>query len=122
MPSLRSALGLQPDVSIIGDNVIPLTYSTSITPNISAGNIFTIVISDGVAFAINAPTGSIQKGSVIYFDILNSSGGAHGTITWNAIYKMAALGAIASTKRKTVQFYYDGTSWVALGAPSADTA
>ena len=62
-----------------------------------------------------------MKGAVIGFDIKNSAGGAHGTITWNAIYVMAALAAIANTKRKTLEFYFDGTNWVNLGAASADS-
>src|SRR6266540_1086029 len=120
MPNLRTALGLQADVSI-SENTKVLPYSASITPNNSAGAaIFSIVISDASAFTINAPTGNLVMGAIIAFDIKNSSGGAHGTITWNAVYAMPALGAIASTKRKTLEFYYDGTNWVQLGAASPD--
>jgi hypothetical protein len=96
------------------------TYGTTIAVNSNFG-VQKITVTDGVAFTINNPTGLQQVGSRITFDILNSAGGAHGTITWDTLYKLAgALAAIANTKRKTITFYWDGTNWVEVGRAAAD--
>ena len=87
------------------------TYSASITPDLRTGNHRTITITDGVAFAINAPTGPHFDGMEVTFTISNSSGGAHGAITWNTVWKLAgALAAIANGTNKSVTFRFSGTT------------
>jgi hypothetical protein len=87
------------------------TYSTSITPDLRTGNHRTITITDGVAFAINAPTGPYFDGMEVTFTIINSAGGAHGAITWNTVWKLAgALAAIANGSNKSVTFRFSGTT------------
>jgi hypothetical protein len=93
------------------DKRVAETYSTSITPDLRTGNHRTITITDGVAFAINAPTGPYFDGMEVTFTIINSSGGAHGAITWNTVWKLAgALAAIANGSNKTVTFRFSGTT------------
>lgn len=116
MPTARDAAGNI--VSSDGaDSVVALPYSTSITPNADFGRIFTIVATDTVAFAINAPSNP-RIGRIISFDIKNSSGGIMGAITWNAIFKMGAFTNPGNGLRSTISFYYDGANWVALHAQS----
>lgn len=97
-----------------------LTYSASIATDASLGNIFTIVATNGTAFTITSPT-NVSKGQIIIYDIKNSSGGAMGAITWGATFLLAgAFTNPANTKRRTIQFYYDGTNWVENFRASAD--
>jgi hypothetical protein len=101
--------------------LIALTYSSSIATDATAGNIFTIIATNGTAFTISNPTNPF-KGQVVTYDIKNSSGGAHGVITWGAGFLNGGAGTvgagaftgIANGKRRTISFYYDGTNWIEL--------
>lgn len=90
---------------------VVLPYSTSITPDASQGNIFVITVTDGVGFAINAPLNS-TTGKLAVFVIRNTSGGAVGTITWNAVFKMGTFTTSATANSRSIMFHYDGTNWV----------
>jgi hypothetical protein len=97
------------------------TYSASITPDASAGEWQTITVTNGTAFTINAPTSppTAAQSQDLTIEVLNSSGGAMGVITWNAAYVFAA-GAWtnpASTKKRYVTFRWNGASWIA-GPPA----
>lgn len=96
-----------------------LTYSASITPVASDGNSQVITATDGSAFTINAPTGAVA-GQRISLTVRNSSGGALGTITWNAIYKAAAWVSPANLYSRTVDFVFNGTNWVEVSRTPAD--
>jgi hypothetical protein len=98
-----------------------LTYGTTVATDTSKGNFFTLTVTDGVAFTMSAPTNP-AKGQQITYDILNSSGGAMGAITWNAAFKLDATGFVnpANGKSKTITFFYNGTNWRQVGATSAD--
>lgn len=99
-----------------------VTYSTSMTPNQLNGWTHTIAITDGVAFTINNPTNSVD-GEAVIIRLSNTSGGAHGAITWGAGYKMAgALAAIATGFNRTIAFHYNGTNWIELFRSAADVA
>jgi len=94
-----------------GYNVV--AYSASMTPDLTKGSRQEITITNGTAFTINAPTGAAVKGAPLSIILRNTSGGAHGAITWNATYKMGgALAAIATGKSKTIDFVWNGTNWV----------
>jgi hypothetical protein len=94
-------------------------YSASISPDSSTVK-KTIVVTNTSAFTINA-TSNPFPGAAIIFDIKNSSGAAMGTITWNAIYKLAgSFTNPADTKRRTISFVYDGTDWVETGRSASD--
>ena len=100
--------------------VVTLTYSASITPALVDGSRFTIAATNTTAYTINAITNALP-GAVVTFDILNSSGGTMGAITWNAVYKLAgAFTNPANTKRRTITFWNDGTDWVEVSRAAAD--
>ena len=99
-----------------------VTYSASMTPNQRNGQTHTVTITDANAFTINNPTNSVD-GDVVRIVLSNTSGGAHGAITWGAGYKMAgALAAIATGFNRTVEFVYNGTNWVESFRSAADVA
>jgi parallel beta-helix repeat protein len=97
-----------------------LTYSTTIATDAAVSEAFTIVATNGTAFTISNPTNA-NKGMEIIYDIKNSSGGAMGAITWGAAFLLAgAFTNPASTKRRTISFYYDGTNWIETNRAAAD--
>jgi hypothetical protein len=99
-----------------------VTYAASMTPNQRNGASHTITITNGTAFTINNPANSVD-GAVVTIILRNTSGGAHGAITWGAGYRMAgALAAIATANSRSIQFIYDGTNWVETFRSAADVA
>ena len=100
-----------------------LAYSTSMTPNCDSGSWFIITATDGVAFAINAPTNVTLTGQEIKITIKNTSGGALGVNTPNAIFKLgAAWPSPANGKNQTMTFTYDGTNWIETGRTAGDVS
>lgn len=87
------------------------TYTASITPNLRFGNIQYITVTDTNVFTINAPTNG-TPGARLALTIRNTSGGVHGNITWNAVYKLAAWTKPATGFNRSITFYYDGTNWI----------
>lgn len=109
-----------PDFGPYPSQVQTLTYSASISTDVERGTTAKITATNGTAFTINAPTNP-RTGEELTYDITNSSGGAMGAITWNAVFKLAgAFTNPANTKRRTITFYYDGSSWVEKTRASAD--
>lgn len=106
--------------------ITTLTYATSIAIDASLGNAFVVSITDGVAFAIAAPTNPPATGyaQVITITFRNTSGGAAGAGTFNAIYKMVSntLAVIATGTSRTYAFQWNGTNWVQLWQTAADVA
>lgn len=100
---------------------VVLTYGTTVAFDASLANVYSLTVTDGVAFAISAPTNA-TAGKVITITIRNTSGGAVGTITWNAIFKMAAFTTPATAFNRSISFVYDGTNWVELYKTAADVA
>lgn len=101
-----------------------LTYSASMTPDANLANAFTIRVTNGTAFTINAPTHPLD-GRKIKFQIRNQSGGVMGAITLNAVYKTAgAFVAPANANNRSIEFEYDGSSngWVECARTAADAA
>lgn len=100
--------------------VVTVTYSAAITFDTSTGDYFKISATDTNAFTIGAPANP-TRGANCIVDITNSSGGVMGAITWNAIFKLAgAFTNPASTKRRIITFYHDGSNWVELSRGAAD--
>lgn len=100
-----------------------ITYSASMTPlcNGSKGA-FRIVATNSTAFTINAPTNPAD-GYVMTLTIANTSGGALGAITWNAIFHFAGAAqpaAPANTKNNAVTFIYNSSVWAEVSRTSAD--
>jgi hypothetical protein len=83
------------------------------------GNDFIISATNGTAFTINAPTNP-ATGEFISIIIRNTSGGALGAATWNAVFKMTAWTQPANANSRCIYFAYDGTNWVERGRTSAD--
>jgi Pectate lyase superfamily protein len=99
-------------------------YSASITPNAFVGNWQTITVTNGTAFTINAPTNppSTTGTAELTIEILNSSGGAMGVITWNGAFIFAGItwANPASTKKRYARFEWNGLNWIATGFSTAD--
>jgi hypothetical protein len=95
------------------------TYSASITPDASLGNERIITVTNATAFTINAPTNP-ATGQYLEITIRNTSGGAMGVITWNAVFKMTAFTNPATANSRTIVFRYNGTNWVEKGRTAAD--
>src|SRR6266446_5283556 len=82
------------------------------TPDITQGAYVTMTLT-GATRTIAAPLNPFT-GAQLWFDILNSSGGAV-TITWNAVFVQTTVPvAPASTKRRVIGWIFDGTSWVQI--------
>lgn len=99
---------------------VALAYGVSVATDASLADHFTIVATDGVAFTIANPTNAVSGRRIVY-DVKNSSGGALGAITWGVAFLLAgAFTNPASTKRRTIAFYFDGTNWVEEARAAAD--
>jgi hypothetical protein len=119
------------DPSIVGTWVLPrgsrvagLTYATSITPVANAGDVRKITVTDAVAFTINAPTTPPDSAhtQILIIEVTNSSGGAMGVITWNAIFNFAGFTWTnpASAKKRYARFEWFGTQWVCTAVAAGD--
>jgi len=124
-----------------GTTTVPLMYVTSggqtyaatfipkrQTVTVSAGiyginngsyQSFTLQIPDGVAFTVASPT-YVYDGQIITIDVCNFHSGALGTVTWGALYKMAAWTSPATGKNRSITFLCDGTNFVEISRTAAD--
>lgn len=97
-------------------------YSASVTINAFLGNTFIISANNGTAFTINAPTNP-SSGQVITVIIRNTSGGALGVATWDAVFKMAAGWTQPGNGfSRSITLVYNGTNWVEIIRSAADVA
>lgn len=96
---------------------VVITYSVSMDIDASLGNDFSITATNGTAFAINAPTNSVD-GQHIVVTVRNASGGVLGAITWNAIFKMLAFTSPTNGNSCSIDFRYDGTNWTQMAPQS----
>lgn len=120
---VASAFTLRWRGGVIAGQRVLMTYSASMTPDSTMGNIFVVTATNGTAFTINAPpavTPTPGIGQRIVFLIRNTSGGALGVATWNAIYKMTAWTQPANGFSRSIEFYFDGTNWVEYARGAAD--
>lgn len=89
-----------------------LTYGTTIAVNASAVTLARIVVTDGTAFTISNPSNATD-GQVLTFNILNSSGGTIGNVTWDTAFYDSWSNSSdkpANGLRTMVTFVYDGAS------------
>ncbi len=100
------------------------TYSASITPNAAAGPWQTITVTNATAFTINAPTNPPDSthNQELTIEILNSSGGVMGAVTWNAAFVLVggAFTNPANTKKRFIEFSWNGASWIETSRAGAD--
>jgi hypothetical protein len=101
--------------------IAAITYSASMTPDASLGDMQVITATNGTAFTINAPASGLV-GQEMELMIRNTSGGALGVATFNAVFKMTAWTQPANGFSRTIYFRNDGTNWVEVGRTAADVA
>lgn len=99
--------------------IATLTYGTAVTIDSAIAKIHILTATNGTAFAMNAPTNAIT-GASIKITIKNTSGGALGVVTWNAVFKMSTWTSPATGFQRSIDFYYDGTNWIEDGRTTAD--
>jgi hypothetical protein len=103
-----------------------ITYSASMTPNYSLGEYQTINASNGSAFTINAPTNppSSSQTADLAIEVQNTSGGALGGITFDAICQLTSQRLVTSSEhtRSSTAYatrrskHYGNTGTVTSGA------
>lgn len=100
-------------------SLVAVSYSASITFSASDGTFYTITATNGTAFTINAPTSALT-GIFLTVTIRNTSGGALGVATWNAVFKMSAWTQPANANSRSITFRFDNTNWVEMSRTPAD--
>lgn len=97
-----------------------ITAAASVIPDVSSGTYIRINQTTNVAVALGAPLNPIA-GQVITLAFVNTSGGAAGAVTFNAVFKLAGAWVNAATgNNRKATFYYDGTNWIELSRNAAD--
>ena len=108
--------GIWAGTAFVGQRMV-IPYSAAPVPNAALANYFTLTITDGVAIVFGVPLNPppaanyVQRITIL---IVNASGGAHGAITWNAIYHTAAtpFPAVANGFNRQIAFVWSGTAWL----------
>jgi hypothetical protein len=118
--------GLNTQGTRLISNLVTVTYSAAPVIDASLGNDFVMTITDGVAIVVAAPINppTAAQCQDITFTVRNASGGAHGALTWNAVFKTqaTAFSAVATGNSRTVFFRWNGTNWVETVRTAADVA
>jgi hypothetical protein len=96
-----------------------LAWNATMYPDASAGELNVIPASSSAAVTIGAPVNQATN-QKLGVQVRNTSGGALGTFTWNAVFKMSAWAAPANGNSRTIWFTYDGTNWVETARTTAD--
>ena len=91
-----------------GALVIPTGFSASFTPDLAAGSIITMTLTDNTTF--NAPTNGIS-GSELTFSLTQDGTGGR-VVTWAAAFKQNWTPNTAAGKINSITFFYDGTNWI----------
>lgn len=97
--------------SRVGTRVVT-AWTTSWTPDLSTGDIQELTAStSGVAFTAQPPISGVTalKWTMV---IKNTSGGALGTLTLDAVYKHSGVPVVANGFRINIVWYADGANWV----------
>ena len=95
------------------------TYGASVAIDARNGDFQVITVTDGTAFTIGAPTNP-TTGQFLTLQIKNTSGGAVGTITWNAVWKLATWTSPATGYNRSILFQYDSSVWHEISRTAAD--
>lgn len=94
------------------------TYTTNNLVPCGLADCFDFDFTGSSATNMTAPTDPFIKRITIR--VKNTSGGALGALTWNAVYKMSAWTQPAAGFNRSIQFEYDGTNWIQVGGASID--
>ena len=122
--SVSAVGGIDTTTRITGP-LITVAYSAAPVIDASLGNFFVMTITNANAIVVAAPTNPpAATGQMIWFTVKNASGGAHGALTWNAVFKTqaTAFSAVATGNSRTICFRWDGTNWVEMMRTAADVA
>lgn len=107
-------------VGPVGITSVTVSGSTTVATDAANATYRKVTVTTTSAFTMGAPINPHVCARVTY-DFVNSSGGAMGAITWNAVFKLAgALTNPASGSRRMITFIFDGTNWVETGRSAAD--
>jgi hypothetical protein len=101
------------------NKTVTVTYSAAMQIDASAGNRFSITATNNTAFTINIPLNP-TSGQEITYTIRNTSGGALGAVTWDAVFKLAAWTQPANGYSRSITYSYDGTNWLEISRTPAD--
>jgi hypothetical protein len=98
-----------------------LTYGTSITWAGENAELATLSVTDTNPFTMGSPS-SFYAGRKATYKIINSSGGAMGTITWGT-GQFQLAGAFVNPANgfaRVITFQYDGGHWLEISRSAAD--
>jgi hypothetical protein len=98
-----------------------LTYGTSITWAGENAELATLSVTDTNPFTMGSPS-SFYAGRKATYKIINSSGGAMGTITWGTGQFQLAGTFVnpANGFARVITFQYDGGHWLEISRSAAD--
>ena len=96
-----------------------LTYGATVDTDAANSTWHILTVTNGTAFTIAEPTNA-QSGMTLCYTIKNTSGGATGTITWNAVFKKGTFTSPATGYNRSILFMFDGTNWIELFKSAAD--
>jgi hypothetical protein len=98
-----------------------LTYASSVTWAGENAELATLVVTDSNPFTIGSPQ-TFYSGRKATYRILNSSGGAMGTVTWGTGQFQLAGAWVnpANGNSRVITFQYDGAHWVEISRSAAD--
>lgn len=103
-----SQANLQPANSLTTPDFMPvsLTYGATVSTSASLSDVFTLNVTNGVAFAVANPT-NLTSGRRVEFYIANTSGGAMGAVTFGSKFRLAgAFVAPAAGQARVYRFRY----------------
>lgn len=95
-----------------------VTQTGTVTPNCGIGDNIIITMTSSTGMGIGAPTNAYGK--MLTVTLKNTSGGALGSIVWNAIYKLSAWTNPANGFSRSISFMFDGTNWVEVSRSPSD--
>lgn len=99
----------------------------SITFQVNLNSAFNVTATTNTAFTVqppqissNAMPATGRTGQRILITIRNTSGGAMGAITWNAVFKLSTFTNPANGNSRSIEFEWNGTNWIMLWQTAAD--
>jgi hypothetical protein len=111
-------LGATRLVSQLAQRRVSIPYAASMTADVSQGQDFSILVTNGNPFTFNSPV-SAYDGARISIVILNASGAAMGAVTWRGV-KMAAWTNPANGFNRTIDFINWNGTWYEASRTPAD--
>ena len=93
--------------SAYGALVAADSFATSYTPDLAAGGVLKIILTDNVT--INAPVNGKSGVELTLFMTQDGTGGR--VVTWNGAYKTNWTPNTTAGKVNIITFVYDGTNW-----------